>query len=88
MESKLTGVMSDGFVEAMWETLITLATAVAICISVISLSAHLNETRAIRGADIQSSAVRHPCCRCALAVGWRGDGCSGERAFQLKEPEG
>jgi len=59
MESKLTGVMSDGFVEAMWETLITLATAVAICISVISLSAHLNETRAIRGAAIQSSAVRH-----------------------------
>ena len=38
-------IMSEGFIEAMLETLIALATAAAVCVSVISLSAHLNEAR-------------------------------------------
>jgi hypothetical protein len=40
----------DAFIEAMWETLIALGTAVAICIGIISLAAHLNETQQVRQA--------------------------------------
>jgi hypothetical protein len=50
MHAKFNSMLSDGFVEAMLETLITLATAVAICISVISLAGHLNEARLARSA--------------------------------------
>jgi hypothetical protein len=40
---------SDGFIEAMCEMLIALGAAAAICIGVISLAAHLNETQKVRG---------------------------------------
>jgi hypothetical protein len=50
MHGKLNSMLSDGLVEALWETIITLATAAGICVSVISLAAHLNETRAVRSA--------------------------------------
>ena len=42
-------IVSNGFIEAMWEMLIALGTAAAICIGVISLAAHLNETQKVRG---------------------------------------
>jgi hypothetical protein len=50
MHKKLTSIVSDGFVEALLETMVALATAAGICVSVISLAAHLNETRALRSA--------------------------------------
>ena len=43
-------MLSDGAVEAFWETMITLATAAGVCVSIISLAAHLNEVRAVRSA--------------------------------------
>ena len=42
-------VVSDGFIEAMWEMLIELGTVAGICIGVISLAAQLNETQKVRG---------------------------------------
>jgi hypothetical protein len=48
MHGKLNSMLSDGFVETLWETLIALATAAGICVSVISLAGHLNEVRAAR----------------------------------------
>jgi hypothetical protein len=42
-------IVSDGFIEAMWEMLIALGTAAAICIGVVSLSAHLNAVQKVRG---------------------------------------
>ena len=54
-----SNVMSDGFVEAMWETLIALGTVTAICISVIGLAAHLNEARTIHGAAERDAHARH-----------------------------
>ena len=47
---------SDGFIEAMCEMLIALGTAAAICIGVISLAAHLNETQKVRGIAENSLA--------------------------------
>jgi len=60
MHSKLNSMLSDSFVEAMWETVIALATAAGICVSVISLAAHLNETRAVRLAGEPSVAAGAP----------------------------
>ena len=57
MPSKFNSMLSDGFVEALWETMIALATAAGICVSVISLAAHLNETRAVRSAGEPSVAA-------------------------------
>lgn len=57
MPSKFNSMFSDGFVEALWETMIALATAAGICVSVISLAAHLNETRAVRSAGDASVAA-------------------------------
>ena len=48
-------IVSDGFIEAMWEMLIALGTVVAICIGVISLAAHLNETQKVRGVAENST---------------------------------
>jgi hypothetical protein len=42
--------MSDGLIEAMWETLVALAVAAAICIGITSLSACLNEARTTRAS--------------------------------------
>jgi hypothetical protein len=50
-------VVSDSFIEAMWEMLIALGTAAAICIGVISLAAHLNETQKVRGIAENSTRV-------------------------------
>ena len=53
MMFRRSSALSDGFIEAMWETLIAVATAVAICVSLISLSAHLNEVKTVREAGIR-----------------------------------
>jgi hypothetical protein len=54
------GLHPNSFMEAMWETLITLAVAAGISISLISLSAHLNEVKKVREsvalATMQSGA--------------------------------
>jgi hypothetical protein len=51
---------STTFMEAMWETLIALAVTAGISISLISLSAHLNEVKKLREsvavATMQSGA--------------------------------
>ena len=56
--------MSGGFMEAMFDTLIALAIAAAICVGVISLSVHLNEARIARGRPLtrrrQRLRSRHP----------------------------
>jgi hypothetical protein len=57
MHSKPNSMLSDGFVETLWETAIALATAAGICVSTISLAAHLNETRAMRSAGGPSVAA-------------------------------
>jgi hypothetical protein len=44
-----TPIVSGSFIEAMWETLIALGIAAAVCIGVVSLSAHLNATQRLRG---------------------------------------
>jgi hypothetical protein len=46
--------------ETLWETLITLGIAAAICISLIGLSAHLSQARAL------SPAVGHSTTQAAL----------------------
>ncbi len=60
MRGKLSRMLSDGFVEALWETLIALTTAAGICVTVISLAAHLNETRAARSEGGPSNAAGAP----------------------------
>ena len=54
------GLPSNSFMEAMWETLIALAVTAGISISLISLSAHLNEVKKLREsvavATMQSGA--------------------------------
>jgi hypothetical protein len=50
-----SSAFADGFTEAMWETLIAVAMAVAICISLISLSTHLNEVKTVREAGLRSA---------------------------------
>jgi hypothetical protein len=60
MHSKPNSMLLDGFVEALWETIIALATAAGICVSIISLAAHLNETRAVRSAGGPSIAATAP----------------------------
>jgi hypothetical protein len=55
--------MLGGFIEALCETLIALATAAAICIAVISLSVHLNEAgiaRASAANTAQAAATTVP----------------------------
>jgi hypothetical protein len=37
-------ILSDGFIEVLCETLVTLAIAAAICVGVVNLAVHLNET--------------------------------------------
>jgi hypothetical protein len=51
MNGKLNSMLSDSIVETLWETLIALATAAGICVSVISLAGHLNEARAARSGE-------------------------------------
>jgi hypothetical protein len=60
MQGKLNRMLSDGFVEALWESIIALATAAGICVSVISLAAHLNETRTARSEGGPSIAAGAP----------------------------
>jgi hypothetical protein len=54
------GLHPNSSMEAMWETLITLAVTAGISISLISLSAHLNEVKKVRDsvavATMQSGA--------------------------------
>jgi hypothetical protein len=49
-------IVSNDFTEAMWEMLIALGTAAGICIGVISLAAHLNETQKVR--DVAENSTR------------------------------
>ena len=60
MHGKPNRTLSDGFVEVLWETMIALATAAGICVSIISLAAHLNETRAARSEGEPSIAAGAP----------------------------
>ena len=62
MHGKLNSMLSDGFVETLWETLIALATTAGICVSVISLAGHLNEARAAR-SGASSAAASAPTTR-------------------------
>ena len=71
------GIMSD--IEEIWETLIALATAAAICISVVSLAVHLNETRAARG--IESSTRAHDAADARLSSGVAGIDAPGASHF-------
>jgi hypothetical protein len=43
---------SGGVIEAIWETLFALATAMAICVGVVRLADHLNDARVARNAGI------------------------------------
>jgi hypothetical protein len=54
-------ILTGGFIEAMWETLIALPMAAAICIGLISLSAHLNKAKTLReaGAGVMQSTAEH-----------------------------
>jgi len=52
MKGKLNSMLSDSVVETLWETLIALATAAGICVSVISLAGHLNEARTARSGEV------------------------------------
>jgi hypothetical protein len=60
---KMLGIArpSDAFLEAMLETLIALAIAAAICVSVISLSAHLNDARTVRAIHAVHHIDDQPC---------------------------
>jgi len=60
MRSKFNSMLSDGVVEALWKTMITLATAAGVCVSIISLAAHLNEVSAVRSAGEASVAASLP----------------------------
>lgn len=54
-------LQSGGFIEAMWETSMALAMAAAICVSLISLSTHLNKAKTFResGARSMQSTAEH-----------------------------
>jgi uncharacterized membrane protein YccF (DUF307 family) len=47
--------MPADFIEGMWEMLIALAIAAAICVSMINLSVHLNETRIARASAVETT---------------------------------
>ena len=49
-------LFSGAFGETLWETLVMLGVAAAICISLIGLSAHLNAARALPPAVGHSTA--------------------------------
>lgn len=49
-------LFSSIFSETLWETLVMLGVAAAICISLIGLSAHLNAARALPPAVGHSTA--------------------------------
>jgi len=50
--------MSDDWIEAMWETLVALGIAAAICAGIVSLSTHLNEARIARtSVDMPQAAA-------------------------------
>lgn len=55
MHKKLSSMWSDGIVEFLWDTLIALATAAGICVSITSLATYLNETRQVRLAGDRSA---------------------------------
>jgi hypothetical protein len=66
MKRRFTGsdetpnILSDGFIEAMWDMLIALGMAAAICIGVISLSAHLSATQKVASRASRSFILRSP----------------------------
>ena len=63
MKHLFVGTEPGDFIEAMWETLIALAIAAAICVGMISLSVHLNETRNARASAVgtaQAAATTMP----------------------------
>jgi hypothetical protein len=47
--------MPGDFIEGIWETLIALAIAAAICVGMTSLSVHLNEMRIARASAVQTA---------------------------------
>jgi hypothetical protein len=47
------GLSSSGdMIEEIWETLFALATVTAICVGVVSLAGHLNDTQVARNAGV------------------------------------
>jgi hypothetical protein len=47
------GISSSGdMIEAIWETLFALVTVTAICVGVVSLAGHLNDTQVARNAGV------------------------------------
>jgi hypothetical protein len=58
MHGKLNSMLSDSVVETLWETVIALATAAGICVSVISLAGHLSEARAAPSATASAPTTR------------------------------
>lgn len=56
-------MLSVGFIEALFETLVALAIAAAICVGVMSLAVHLNETQIARTSaanTVQTAAPTLP----------------------------
>ena len=56
MHGKLNSQLSDSFVQAWSETMIALAAAAGIAISVLSLAAHPDEQRPVRSAETPVAA--------------------------------
>jgi hypothetical protein len=46
----------DGFVEAIWETVLAVAIATAVCVGLANLSVHINEAQVARTAAVGQSA--------------------------------
>jgi len=49
--------LRDGLIEAVWDTLIALITIAGICIGVISLATHLNETSAVLSTTTRAPSI-------------------------------
>lgn len=63
MKHLFVGTEPGDFIEAMCETLVALAIAAAICVGVISLSVHLNETKIARASaanTVRAAATTMP----------------------------
>jgi hypothetical protein len=53
-------MLSVGFIEALSETLVALTIAAAICVGVISLAVHLNETQIARTSAANTAQAAAP----------------------------
>jgi hypothetical protein len=53
------GPISNGFVETMLETMIAVATAVAVCAGIVNLASHLDAAREARTAVADAAPADH-----------------------------